>query len=173
MTGPPGSGKTTLIKQIAHGLSTQLDLKGGGFYTEEIRKAGSRRGFLIVTLEGEKRILAHTDIQSPNRVGKYGVDVQALEEVGVSAVEEATKRKEVVVIDEIGKMELFSAKFKEAVVSALNGNSMVLATIGQVDHPFIRDVKRRQDIYLLEINRGNRDCMKTKILDSIRETLKE
>lgn len=150
-----------------------MKLKGGGFYTQEIRKGGFRQGFSLVTLDGKVSTLAHVDLESAHRVGKYGVDVQSLEEVGVAALEEAVAAKEIVVIDEIGKMELASFKFRETVLKALNSKTLVLATIGKVDHPFVRETKSRNDTCLLEINRGNRDSMKAKIIDLIRETLKE
>jgi len=173
ITGIPGSGKTTLIKKIAHELDSELNLKGGGFYTEEIRRRNVREGFLIVTIDGRKKILAHIDLQSPRKVSKYGVDVEGFEQVAVASLEQAISRKQIVVVDEIGKMELFSHSFQEAVTDALNENVVFLATIGKVDHPFVRDLKRRKDISLFEITRGNQEFVKAQILDLVRETLEE
>jgi len=111
LTGKPGTGKTSLIKEAITGMEG----KAGGFYTEEIRTRGIREGFRLVTLDGRRAILAHIDIHSSHRVGKYGVDTESLDRVGVSALRQAVQDCDLVIIDEIGKMELFSADFKDAV----------------------------------------------------------
>ena len=110
LTGPPGSGKTSLIKQAV----ARLEIKAGGFYTEEIKSQGVRQGFRLVTLDGQTAVLSHLDFEGPHRVSKYGVDVTSLDKIGVAAIERATEECDLVVIDEIGKMELLSARFREA-----------------------------------------------------------
>ena len=85
LTGRPGTGKTSLIKQVA----AQMKGKAGGFYTEEIRSRGTREGFRLVTLDGAEVILAHVNFHSPYRVSKYGVDIDGLERVGVPALYQA------------------------------------------------------------------------------------
>ena len=102
MTGQPGTGKTALIKEAL----ARTKVKGGGFYTEEIRTGGTRQGFRIVALDGQEAILAHVSISSPYQVSKYRVDTDALDRVGVAALRQALKESDLVVIDEIGKMEL-------------------------------------------------------------------
>jgi nucleoside-triphosphatase len=111
LTGQPGTGKTSLIKQVVAGFPT----KAGGFYTEEIRRQGTRLGFKLVTLKGQEAILAHIDFNKRFRVGKYGVDVSVMDKVGVPALREAAEQCDLVIVDEIGKMELFSSAFREAV----------------------------------------------------------
>src|SRR5260370_35923739 len=88
LTGRPGCGKTTLIKCVVNNLRR----RAGGFYTEEIRDGGTRAGFKIVTLDGEEVVFAHVDLQTPEHVGKYGLDLPVLETVGVEAVREALRR---------------------------------------------------------------------------------
>src|SRR4030065_370938 len=114
LTGSPGTGKTTAIRQAI----ARTNARAGGFYTEEIRSGGSREGFKIVTLDGQEGILAHVGITGPRRVSKYGVDTTSLEKIGVNAIHRAIKEDDVIVIDEIGKMELFSPYFQEAVLQA-------------------------------------------------------
>jgi energy-coupling factor transporter ATP-binding protein EcfA2 len=82
LTGRPGCGKTTLIKRVVKNLPQGA----GGFYTEEIRDGGTRTGFKIVTLDGEEAVFAHVDFKTPDHVGKYGLDLSALERIGVGAV---------------------------------------------------------------------------------------
>ncbi len=78
VTGPPGCGKTTLMRRAV----AELGVPAAGFYTEEIRAAGRREGFALVTLDGRRATLASVRIRGPHRVSRYGVDVQALESVG-------------------------------------------------------------------------------------------
>lgn len=151
LTGRPGTGKTSLIKQAAAGLKG----RAGGFYTEEIRAEGTRLGFKLVTLDGQEAVLAHVDFQSRYRVGKYGVDIDGLEQVGVPALAKAINERDVVVIDEIGKMELFSGRFREVVLEALNSGKSVLGTIMFSPHPWADDIKRQPQVRLVEVARTN------------------
>ncbi len=125
LTGRPGTGKTSLIKQVV------ADFKGkaGGFYTEEIRDKRGRLGFRLVTLDGQEAILAHTDFGSQYRVSRYGVDVESLDRVGVSALGRAASESDLVVVDEIGKMELFSTAFSETVTRIIGSGKRVVGTI--------------------------------------------
>jgi len=149
LTGSPGSGKASLIKQVV------ADLKGkaGGFYTGEIRGQGVRLGFRLVTLDGQETVLAHVDFPGRYRVGKYGVDVDGLEKVGVPALEEAIKQRDVIVIDEIGKMELFSNRFREIVLEAVHSGKPVLGTIMLKPHPWADDIKCQPQVKLVEVTR--------------------
>jgi len=151
LTGRPGTGKTSLIKQAVAGLKG----RAGGFYTEEIRAGGTRLGFKLITLDGHEAVLAHVDFHSQHRVGKYGVDVDGLERVGVPALIEAIGQRHVIVIDEIGKMELFSSRFREVVLEAVNCGRPVLGTIMLNPHPWADDVKRQPQVRLVEVTRPN------------------
>jgi nucleoside-triphosphatase len=153
ITGRPGCGKTTLIGKIA----ARLGERAGGFITREIREGGIRQGFELITLDGHRATLARVGLPSHVRVGRYGVDVEALERVGLEAVRRALEAGRVVVIDEIGKMEMASPAFCELVVRALDSPSPVLATIHAHPHPFTDAIKRRPDIRLFELTPANRD----------------
>ena len=149
LTGRPGTGKTSLVRQAV----AELKGKAGGFYTEEIRVQGTRLGFKLITLDGQEAVLAHVDFQSRYRVGKYGVDVDALERVGVPALAEAIKQRDVIVIDEIGRMELFSNRFREVVLEAIQSGKRVLGTIMLAPHPWADDIKRQPQVRLVEVTR--------------------
>ncbi|NHJ87100.1 MAG: NTPase [Asgard group archaeon] len=164
ITGYPGTGKTTLIKKII----PNLNLSYAGFYTEEIRNQhGSREGFKIIGLSTKKEgLLAHIKIKSGLQVGKYQVAIDEFEDI---ALEEMTKEVEVIIIDEIGKMELFSEKFKQELINCLS-KKRVLATIaarggGQV----VEIIKARKDCKLLEITKDNREQLVEKILIEIKQ----
>jgi nucleoside-triphosphatase len=151
LTGLPGTGKTSLIKQVV----SRIGDKAGGFYTEEIRLQGIRQGFRIVTLDGQSARLAHMNIRSPQRVSKYGVDIRELQTTGVAALEQAARTCEIVVIDEIGKMELFSVKFKTAVLEIIDSGKKVLGTIMLKFDPWADSIKHKPQVRLITVNRNN------------------
>jgi len=165
LTGPPRAGKTTLIKEAVRGFSGSA----GGFYTEEIRERGDRTGFRLVTLDGRDAILSHISIHSPYRVGKYGVDITALEQTGVAALLEAEKHSNLVVVDEIGKMEMLSLKFREAVLQIIANNKKTLGTILLHHHAWSDAIKARPEVNLLMLNRDNY----ASVLGQVREWLEK
>ena len=150
LTGKPGAGKTSLIKQAVAGMGS----KAGGFYTEEIRSGGARLGFRLVTLDGESTILSHINIHGPYRVSKYGVDLDNLERVGVSALHKAAKECDLIIIDEIGKMELFSATFRETVLQIIDSGKRVLGTIMLSSNPWADAIKRQPQVNLITVTRA-------------------
>jgi nucleoside-triphosphatase len=161
LTGPPGSGKTSLIKQAV----ARLEIKAGGFYTEDIKSRGVRQGFRLVTLDGETAVLSHIDIKSPHRVSKYGVDVASLDRVGVAAIERAARECQLVVIDEIGKMELLSARFREALLKIVNSGKRLLATIMLNPNPCADAIKSRPQAKLVNLTRSNQPQVMAELED--------
>lgn len=153
LTGRPGCGKTTLIKRVV----TELAMPTGGFYTEEIRLRGQRIGFKIITLEGEEAVLAHVDFNTKQRVGKYGLDLHALESIGTKAICLAVRARQLVVIDEIGPMEIRSDMFCDVVNEALDSGEAILGTITARSFPFTNAIKKRHDLSLIEVHPKNRD----------------
>jgi nucleoside-triphosphatase len=156
LTGRPGCGKTTVIKRAVR----ELARPAGGFYTEEIRERGMRVGFKLVTLDDKEAIFAHVDFLAaagPERLGKYGLDLSALEAIGVKAVHEAVRAKRLVIIDEIGPMEIRSPVFRDAVNEALESGAPILATITARLLPFTDAIKKRSDVTLIEVRPDNRE----------------
>ena len=166
LTGKPGAGKTRLIKQAL----AESGSGAGGFYTEEIRDRGVRRGFKLVTLDGPSAILAHVNIHSPYRVSKYGVDIDSLDRIGVSALLKAAKECELVVVDEIGKMELFSANFREAVLQIISSDKRVLGTIMLDSHSWADAIKRRPQVDLVPVTGANYNQVLEELLHWLKAT---
>lgn len=163
LTGAPGSGKTTIIHRVVDEYSGPA----GGFYTQEIRQGGKRKGFEIVTLEGERGILAHVDVHSQVHVSKYGVDLPTLDRMAVGAIRKTIERGGLVVIDEIGPMEISSPRFREAVLNALNSNCDLLGTIVKRSTGFTDQIKSRNDVTIIEVHPGNRDQLASVILSML------
>lgn len=159
LTGKPRTGKTTLLKRIIKGLKFSC----GGFYTEEIVKDNQRVGFKIKTLDGEEGILAEKHRKSRFRLGKYGINLEDLEGIGVKAIEEALKTKQIVVIDEIGKMELFSRRFKNAVLKTLDSGKRLIGVIHLADDDFLNAIRARKDVVIFEVNLSNHEEVLKKI----------
>lgn len=160
ITGPPGVGKTTVIRKVAEALAGQ---RPGGFYTAEIRVRGERRGFRLVTFDGREIVMAHVDVKSAHRVGKYGVDVTAIDEVAESTLAVEPPRG-LYLVDEIGRMECFSARFVLGMRELLESPRTVVATIARKGVGFIAEVKARQPAELLEVTRTNRDALPQRIV---------
>ena len=159
LTGPPGIGKTTIVRRIAEKLP---DYKLAGFYTEEIRSRGERQGFRLVTFDGEHAIVAHQDFTGP-RVSKYGVDVASIGRFSERTLRTG-KPSVLYLVDEIGKMESMSPVFVAAMRQLLDSPCPLVATIGQRGDGFIAEVKRRPDIELWTVTRANRDEMADQVV---------
>ena len=160
ITGPPGIGKTTVIRKVAAALPGQ---RLGGFYTEEVRVGGERRGFRLATFDGQDRVMAHVEFRGPNRVGKYGVDVSVIDGLAESALA-LRDEVEIYLVDEIGKMECLSPRFVAAMRGLLDSAKPVVATIAQKGGGFIAEVKERRDVEIWEVTRANRDGMPKEVL---------
>ncbi len=153
LAGRPGVGKTTLLRAVVARLGDQA----GGFTTEEVRQAGRRVGFRLVTLDGQSGWLARAGTPSRFRVGKYGVDLEFLERAGVPAMQQAVREGRLVVVDEIGKMELFSTAFRSAVLEAVDGPAPVLGTVMARPVPWVVELQARPAVQVLVVTEGNRD----------------
>jgi nucleoside-triphosphatase len=161
ITAVPGAGKTTVIRRVAAELDAETL---SGFYTEEMRIGGERRGFRLVPFHGEPVLIAHVELPKTHRVGKYGVDVAAID-AAVEAALAARRGTALYLIDEIGKMECLSERFVASVRRLLGGNVPVVATVARRGGGFIAEVKRREDCELWTLTRANRDAMPFEIIN--------
>ena len=167
VTGRPGIGKTTLIERVLDAL----DIDAGGFYTRELLDGGRRVGFSIVGLHGDSGVLAHVDHEGSFRVGKYGVNCEDLERVGVRAIDEAIERSRLIVMDEVGRMELCSDAFQDAVRRALDSRVPVLGTLQERHNDFLDAIRGRADVEVMRVTTSNRECMVPVLRDRVMELL--
>ena len=160
MTGAPGVGKTTTLSKMVDALKAE-GVNVGGMISREAREGSVRVGFEIVDLSsGKHGWLAHVNQKGGPHVGKYYVNIQDLENVGAQAIIEATQKCDVVAIDEIGPMELYSQKFKQAVKQALESKKLVLSVLhAKAKDPIIKEAKQRDDAEIFTITLANRDAI--------------
>jgi nucleoside-triphosphatase THEP1 len=163
LTGPPRCGKSTLIER----LISHVDKPLTGFFTRELKERGRRVGFSIITLDGKQGTLAHEKSQTRIRLGKYGVNIDDIEQVAVPSMV-PSQPDEIVVIDEIGKMECRSPLFRKTLLDMLNCQHQVIATIAQKGDPFIQKIKARGDVLLVPVSEQNRDSLVSFLEASIR-----
>jgi nucleoside-triphosphatase len=161
ITGLPGVGKTTLIKKLSEALKRFDPV---GFYTEEIREGGERKGFEMISLDGRRGLLSHKNIRSPYHVGQYKVDIKSFEDF-LGAISFFNPLTRLIIIDEIGKMECLSDPFKRLLREILDSEKWVIVTIALKGSGLIAEVKGREDVKLFEITKGNRDTLFWEMLE--------
>lgn len=159
LTGKPGSGKSTVLIKIID-LLKQRGLKVGGIITPEIRKQAKRIGFLVKDLYSkDEGILASVDLKSGQRLGKYKVNLKDFERISLRALDFALKECDLIAIDEIGKMEFFSLRFKEKILEILNSDKKMIACLHRNFVPKFKDFGK-----IVEVTPENRERLAKEIV---------
>lgn len=156
LEGPPKVGKTVAMRRLVE-LLRERGVVVCGFVTDEIRERDRRVGFVVRDVAGPEAVLAHQDFQTGVQVGRFGVDLSAFERVALPALRRAREAGGAVIIDELGRMELASAPFVEAVDAVLAGSLPVVATVHVFVHPVTDALKRRADVQRVAVTEANRD----------------
>lgn len=166
LTGKPKSGKTTAVLKLVDSL-LKNGIKVGGFYTVEVKKNDKRIGFEIVDIStGKRGVLAGVDQESKIRVGKYGVKVEDLEGIGVKALEHGLENCQVLIIDEVGPMELKSELFRKVVHQVLNSDKSTIFTVHyKSSDDLVKEVKRKSNLY--ELTPDNREKIMSTLTDEL------
>jgi len=165
LEGRPGIGKTTVARRLLR-LLQEVGVPVGGFTTAELRAGGRREGFLVEAVSGAREVLAHVDLPGPPRVGRYGVDLAAFDRVALPALR-TPRTGGVVVVDELGKMELASAAFRDAVMQLLDRDVAVVATVHQARHQFTDALRRRPGIRVVRVTEATRDALPEQLMDRL------
>ncbi len=165
ITGLPGSGKTYALLRVIEMLQDG-ELSIGGMIDEPVGDGRHKTGFTVRNLlTGETEVFASVDIESKVMVGKIGVDLAKLESVGVAAIREACEKCDIIVIDEVGKMEVESQAFIDAVKEALDVDKPMIITLHKKSrNPLLQDIRRRDDVRILEVTPTNRNILPYKIV---------
>ena len=176
LTGRPRIGKTTIIQKFVR----QCPVSVGGFFTCEIREHCMRVGFTIEAIRswdqngsGEKYrdVMAHRNSPSPYRVGRYGVNISAIESVGITALREGMKKAKIIIIDEIGRMEMYSTLFQKEVIHVLDCPLPVLGVIQMKRNPFLDSIRDRNDVTVIHVTQENRDTLPERLFDIFNSSL--
>ncbi len=172
-TGRPRIGKTTIIQKFTRRCPVSVE----GFFTCEIREHGMRVGFTIEAVrswdqedqddsrEKYHAVMAHVNYPSPYRVGRYGVNISAIEKVGITAIREGIKRAKIIIIDEIGRMEMYSALFRKEVKNVLDCPLPVLGVIQMKRNSFLDSIRNRGDVTVIQVTPDNRDALPKRLFD--------
>lgn len=162
--GEPGVGKSTLVRTILDRLSCSI----GGILTEEMLLDEERVGFKLRSLtDGNEHTLAHRDHPGPLRVGRYCVELGTVRHIAIPAIQEAIASRELIVIDEIARMQLVSRPFSDVVLEAIRSPKPVLGTVHSRSHVFTDKLKQRPDVLLIELTQENRDEMLELVLEQL------
>ncbi len=164
LSGEPRVGKTTALKKIIEMIGKDNCV---GFYTEEICDEFNRIGFDCVSLDGKRRRIADINFNCDTRIGRYGVDIDAFEDFAMQIINHSNSSNKIIIIDEIGPMQVLSLKFKQIINSILTGSNYVIGTIFYKNHPDIDEIKRTPGIKIYTITKENRDTVAEDVFHKI------
>jgi nucleoside-triphosphatase len=172
ITGSPGSGKTTLLLKAIETLKARGH-SVGGMISREVRACGTRVGFEVLDLgSGRRGWLAHVNQKQGPRVGRYRVNLEDLNDIGAGAIFKAVDNFDIIAIDEIGPMELYSDRFKEAVKRAVESRKFMIGTVHwKARDKFTEEVKAREDAEICRITYENRGTLHETIVEKAAEFL--
>lgn len=165
ITGLPGAGKTHALLRVIEMLKDE-ELKIGGMMDEAITDGRHKTGLLVKDLmTGESRVFGTKDFESKIMVGKIGVDISKFDEICVDAIKNACEECDIIIIDEIGKVEVESEAFNQVVRDALDVDKPMLITLHKKSrNPLLQDIRRRDDVRILEVTPTNRNLLPYKIV---------
>ncbi len=154
---------------------SRLGHRAGGFYTREVRVAGQRTGFELVTLAGETDLLATKSpgitFSTEAPFGKYRVNLAASDMLAVPSLYQAMTQGQVVVIDEIGPMELLSEKFYQTVKEILDLPVLAVGSVVERSHPLADHIKTHPRSQLQQVRLANRDLLPHQVETVLRQWL--
>ncbi len=165
ITGNPGVGKTTILKRVNE-FCKKNNISTCGFITEEVREEKYRVGFDLLTLKTyEKFNFASIYKITPYKFGKYYLDIEKFDKVLDDIF---CSKADIYILDEIGKMEFFSNKFKNKIYEFLESNKNIIASLHR---DFVSEFKNYGKIYYLTYE--NREIVLNEIKEEIIKTLKK
>jgi len=147
----------------------------GGMISRDVREGGVRVGFEIMDFStGQRGWLAHINQPTGPKISKYRVNLTDLDAIGVSSILDAVRNADVIIVDEIGPMELFSSAFRDAVVEAVESNKPVLGTIHfGLRNPLVNSIRKREDAEIFEVTYENRETLHNLIIDKVVQSLQK
>jgi nucleoside-triphosphatase len=169
LTGIPSIGKSTVVRIVAERIQRE-GVKVGGMTTADLRSGSTRVGFEIRDLlTGNAGVLAHVNQTTGPRIGKYRVKSEDLDKLGAESILSAVKHADLIVIDEVGPMELTSHAFKDAVQAALSCGKPLLGTVHRnAQDPLVQSIRTDRAIEVIEVTNENRDMLPSVLLERLK-----
>ena len=181
LTGQPKAGKSYTLSKLIESFQKNKNIKIKGMLTNELTFAGTRVGIKIKDIKKEEEELFaikffKNDKYNPSNLktlGNYQIDTEALDRIALPIFNNL-ENCNLLIIDEIGRMELESEKFKKEIEKVFNisksENFVILATVPiKDDVNFVEELKNRNDTELIELSRENRDDVFKNIFNKINE----
>jgi len=166
LTGMPKSGKTSVLWQLVKELR-KSGLKVGGFVSPDEKHHGSRTAFHVVDVTTRKKaVLADVNGDGP-KVSKYHVNIKSFEDVAIPAMKKY-KQHDVIVVDEIGRMELKSKKFSRALDDVLDSDTPIIASLSR---DYVKKFEALGEV--LRINNQNHEAIHLRLLKETKATIKK
>lgn len=169
LTGASGTGKTSIIRKLSEVFK---EFNPTGFYTIEVVEDGAKAGVLIFNLQGDSRILASTTLKSRYSVGRFRVDVKSFDGL-LDTLFSQEKKTGLYFVDGIDKLECQSRKFSKLVIELLDSDKPLVASIAEKGTGIIGEIKKRNDVKLLDITPENRELMMKELTLELRDLLLE
>jgi nucleoside-triphosphatase len=169
LTGDPGVGKTTVVSKVVWKVQAS-GYSVGGILTRERRNHGRRTGFEIIDLlSGKTGELSSSELRTGPKVGKYAVNIQEFEKIGVNALKMAIDKADVVVCDEIGPMELLSPAFRRTATELLHETEKpkILVLHKRLKDPLLDAFRAAKECRMTEVTYENRDSLASEIVDEV------
>jgi len=168
LTGRPGVGKTTVVERLVE-LAREREAGVRGVFSPEIREDDERVGFEIADVAtGRSEVMAHVEYDDPS-VGKYGVDVSAVDEIAHEDI--AAEDADLVVVDEVAPMQTHSDIFVERVRAALDSETPVIAVVQEArETGFVGSVKQRDDATVVRVTKENRDEVPDQLAELVEDS---
>ncbi len=167
ITGLPGSGKTHTLKRVIEVLLKEEDLTIGGMIDEKITDGRHDVGIKVCNfMTKEEVVFARPDIESKITIGTLGVDLSLFESVAIDAIKNACENCDIIIIDEVGRVEVESQAFVDVVKEALDFDKPMIITLHKKSrNPLLQDIRRRDDVRILEVTPINRNILPAKIVN--------
>jgi nucleoside-triphosphatase len=172
VTGPPGIGKTSILRRTVKELKNR-NYTVGGMFCREVREGGIRVGFEIRDIStGQRGWLAHVNQPTGPTIGKYHVNLTDLDVISAGSILDALKNADILAVDEIGPMELLSPAFSNALTKAVESSKPLIGTIHyRLSNSLVNTIKAREDTEILNVTYENRESLHNLIANTISECL--
>lgn len=166
LTGEIGAGKSTALRAAL----ARMEIRADGIETYSPQPRGVLPKTLYLRAYGEERqgmllcILPDGD--------KSGV-TRAFDAEAARLLLQAKDTADVIVIDEIGRLERDAHAYHDALRACFDGPAPVLGAIRKHKADWADWIREREDVLLLEVTRENRDALPAMVARCLRDALSD